>query len=243
MTEREEFLENVRLLLGKTDGPAPVVPAAATGLSTSVYDALAAAEGARAVMAERADGLLDEAAAEAESGGWVVHRVAAVKDVAAVITQICRDHGAKNILMSSQDVLSRAGVSEALTAAGADVSVLQRHEGEESGGTTPAAFAADVGVTGADYLIAETGTLVLHPRAGLSRLVSLVPPLHIAVAEKGQVLPSLDELFQIERASHLTNGLSGSMNLISGPSRTGDIEGAIVIGVHGPTETHLVLVG
>jgi L-lactate dehydrogenase complex protein LldG len=67
--------------------------------------------------------------------------------------------------------------------------------------------------------------------------------VHIAIVEKGQVLPSLDELFTLERADLLNGTLAGSMNLISGPSRTGDIEATIIKGIHGPVETHMLLVG
>ena len=62
------------------------------------------------------------------------------------------------------------------------------------------AISADIGITGVDYAIAETGSAVLLPRKGVSRVVSLVPPVHIAVVESGQVLPSLDELFTLTTA-------------------------------------------
>jgi L-lactate dehydrogenase complex protein LldG len=104
-----------------------------------------------------------------------------------------------------------------------------------------AVFSADVGITGVDYAIAETGTVVLYPRKGLSRLVSLAPPTHIAVLRPGEVLESLDELFAMERDDFLSGEFAGSMNLISGPSKTGDIEGTIVTGIHGPLEVHLVI--
>ena len=58
-----------------------------------------------------------------------------------------------------------------------------------------------------------------------------------------EVLESLDELFAMERADFLSGTLSGSTNLISGPSKTGDIEGTIAIGIHGPLEVHLVILG
>ncbi len=67
------------------------------------------------------------------------------------------------------------------------------------------------------------------------------PAVHIAVLRRGEVLESLDELFAMERDDFLSGSLSGSMNLISGPSKTGDIEGTIVTGIHGPLEVHLVI--
>ena len=61
--------------------------------------------------------------------------------------------------------------------------------------------------------------------------------------KRGQVLPSLDELFLLEHVDLNSEDRHAAMNLISGPSRTGDIEATIVHGIHGPTETHIVLVG
>ena len=100
-----------------------------------------------------------------------------------------------------------------------------------------------MGITGVDYAVAETGTCVLLPRKGLSRLVSLLPPAHVAVVEKGQVLPSLDELFTLRRREFLHENLGSYMNLITGPSRSADIEYQLITGVNGPGEVHMILVG
>jgi L-lactate dehydrogenase complex protein LldG len=74
-------------------------------------------------------------------------------------------------------------------------------------------------------------------------LVSLLPPVHIAIVTRGQVLPSLDELFTLRRRDFLDGKLASYMNLITGPSRSADIEYTLVTGVHGPGEVHMVLVG
>ncbi|HAC20257.1 MAG TPA: hypothetical protein DCF78_16965 [Dehalococcoidia bacterium] len=81
------------------------------------------------------------------------------------------------------------------------------------------------------------------PSAQVSRLVSLLPPIHIAIVQRGQVLPTLDELFTIRRRDFLDGNLGSYMNLISGPSRSADIEYTLVTGVHGPGEVHMILVG
>ena len=84
---------------------------------------------------------------------------------------------------------------------------------------------------------------MILPRKGLSRLVSLLPPAHVAVVEIGQVLPSLDELFTLRRREFLHENLGSYMNLITGPSRSADIEYQLVTGVHGPGEVHMILIG
>ena len=101
---------------------------------------------------------------------------------------------------------------------------------------------ADVGITGCDFAVAETGTIVVIPKSGVSRLVSLTPPVYIAIVWQGQVLRSLDELFAVRRYQTINGLENGYMNLISGPSRSGDIENIMIQGVHGPGEVHLILI-
>jgi len=101
-----------------------------------------------------------------------------------------------------------------------------------------------IGITSADYCAAATATLALRSRPGHARSVSLVPSIHVAVIEEEKLLANLEELYtllkwdQNERKEGLTNNLS----LISGPSKTGDIELIMVHGAHGPRELHLFVV-
>jgi L-lactate utilization protein LutC len=117
--------------------------------------------------------------------------------------------------------------------------------GVQSGFTDAAALreicaTADVGITSADYALADTGTLVMLSSPAEARLISLLPPAHIAIVPIERVLSGLDELFTIlPRPADQTS----SMVLITGPSRTADIEQILVRGVHGPGEIHVVIVG
>jgi L-lactate utilization protein LutC len=99
--------------------------------------------------------------------------------------------------------------------------------------------ACDVGITSADYALADTGTLVLLSSPQEARMISLLPPAHIAVVPRARILTGLDELFTL-----LPNPAesSSSMVLITGPSRTADIEQILVRGVHGPGLLSVVLV-
>ncbi len=96
-----------------------------------------------------------------------------------------------------------------------------------------------VGITSADYALADTGTLVMLSSPQEARMISLLPPAHIAVVPHERVLTGLDELFAVVP---LPAEVSSSMVLITGPSRTGDIEQILVRGVHGPGEIHVVVV-
>jgi L-lactate utilization protein LutC len=99
---------------------------------------------------------------------------------------------------------------------------------------------ADIGITSADYALSDTGTLVMMASPAEGRLVSLLPPAHLAVVPRERILTGLDELFTIlpDPAA-----LTSSMVLITGPSQTGDIEQTLIRGVHGPGEITVVIVG
>ncbi len=98
----------------------------------------------------------------------------------------------------------------------------------------------NIGITSADYALSDTGTLVMLASPAEARLVSLLPPAHLAVVPKERILTGLDELFTI-----LPNpaAQTSSMVLITGPSRTADIEQILVRGVHGPGQITVVIVG
>ena len=73
------------------------------------------------------------------------------------------------------------------------------------------------------------------------RSLSLLPPFHVAIADRRQLLPDLFDLFE-ERLWAEEHGLPSCLSLITGPSKTGDIELRLVTGVHGPGEVHVVLI-
>ena len=98
---------------------------------------------------------------------------------------------------------------------------------------------ADVGLTSADYALADPGALVLLSTSREDRIVSLLPPVHIAVIPASCILTGIDDLFH---ALPDPAAVSSSMVIIAGPSRTGDIEMSLVLGVHGPRELHVVVV-
>ncbi len=102
-------------------------------------------------------------------------------------------------------------------------------------------FDAEAGITDAAGAIAETGSLVMAGGAGRARASMLVPPVHIAVVGEEQIVPDLVDAWSLLRAAR--GSWPGWLVLVSGPSKTGDIEGIIVTGVHGPGSVHVLLVG
>lgn len=99
-----------------------------------------------------------------------------------------------------------------------------------------AAFAkVDVGITGCDYAIADTGTVVLACDAVRGRSVSLLPSVHIVLVRREQVRTRMGEvLAELLTPRQGAGAQPSSVNFISGPSRSSDIENDLSIGVHGP---------
>jgi L-lactate dehydrogenase complex protein LldG len=99
---------------------------------------------------------------------------------------------------------------------------------------------AHVGITSADYALADTGTLVLLSSAQEPRMISLLPPVHVAVFPASILVGNLDELLSI---LYYPANQTSAMVFITGPSRTADIEQILVRGVHGPGEIYAVIAG
>jgi L-lactate dehydrogenase complex protein LldG len=113
--------------------------------------------------------------------------------------------------------------------------------GLEGFGVVPDAgeiFAFEVGVTRAQAGIAETGTLVLDSSCERNRLVSVVPPVHIAILAASRIYPTLADVLAMLQSG---DELSPAITFITGPSRTADIELTLTIGVHGPQELYVII--
>jgi L-lactate dehydrogenase complex protein LldG len=104
------------------------------------------------------------------------------------------------------------------------------------------AFSADAGVCVASFGLADTGTLVLGSSAANHRFDSLAPRISIVLLEESALVPGLSQLFD-RLGAQRTFEQSSAVTFVRGPSRTADIELTLTIGVHGPRELHVVIVG
>jgi L-lactate utilization protein LutC len=169
------------------------------------------------------------------AAGGQLHVVADQTHAMEVILDLVRSRSVRRVLLGHGEVLDAVAIVEPLRAAGVEIAdvVIERSERKEW-------FPADMGLSGVDYLIAETGSVVLASRREQPRSLSLLPPLHIAVAERSQLLPDLFDLFS-SNASR-SEDLPACLSIVTGPSKTGDIELRLVTGVHGPGEIHVILI-
>ena len=102
---------------------------------------------------------------------------------------------------------------------------------------------ADIGITGADFAIADTGTLVLLSGSEQPRLTSLLPPVHIAILEKENIVANIHALFaKLGKSYENYDKLCSCISFITGPSRTADIELNLTLGVHGPGRAIVVII-
>jgi len=92
------------------------------------------------------------------------------------------------------------------------------------------------GVSEALYGLADTGSVVLAASPDEPRANSLLPEVHVSLLREDRILPGLAELFEV-----LGQDLPSALAIVTGPSRSGDIEQTLVVGVHGPGEVHVVL--
>lgn len=166
--------------------------------------------------------------AELQAAGGVCRVVPAAAAAVAAVMEIVAGCAATRVVVGRGPVLDALDLANRLRSAG--IVVADVAAGRD------AWFAAEVGVSGVDWLIAETGSIALRTGPGQPRSLSLLPPVHIAVASRGQLLADLFDL--VEQCGDLPACLS----LITGPSKTGDIELRLVTGVHGPGEVHVVLI-
>lgn len=104
--------------------------------------------------------------------------------------------------------------------------------------TDPVALSEfDVGVTRVDFVVARTGSLFIQSATSGGRQLSVLPPVHVAVASRSQVVPSLGDVLQ----RFDSDDESSFGTFISGPSRTADIEKILVLGAHGPRRLVVLL--
>jgi len=101
-----------------------------------------------------------------------------------------------------------------------------------------------IGITSADYCIAETGTLVLKTAPGNERIVSLLPSIHVVVVKLEQIIADFKELYTLldKDLKDSPEGIENGMTFITGPSKTADIEATMVHGAHGPREVYIYVV-
>ncbi len=247
-TPKEEFLASVRQALGRSAASPPVPPY--TRLEESLADLEALERDLLARLETGRDGRLEALAETAARRGWKVKRAPDPEEALGYLSSVMTQLGVRRAVRSTEDVFQQLAVDSILQRPGIETAIIARDQTSADQNRSDASLRqqmidADIGITGADYAVAETGSVVVLPRAGLSRLVSLAPPVHLALVRPQEVVDTLDDVFLLRRLDYHRNGgdMGSYLNFITGPSRTADIEQTLVVGVHGPKEVHMIILG
>ncbi|WP_166264063.1 LutC/YkgG family protein [Marinobacter caseinilyticus] len=217
MSAREQILQRLR---ERRDGPVPEVPAS---LTTSMVRDWSAAE------------KLDRFQQLMESVHGEVHRTSAT-DWIDTLADVLEKRGARNLLIPRLHDIG----AQILASDHPGLPELLHYDAPIEDWRPTLFNDVDAAVTSTRGAIAETGTLIVWPTADEPRLMSLVPPVHIAILEADQIFSTFQEAIALQNwASRMpTNAL-----LVSGPSKTADIEQTLAYGVHGPKELIVIVVG
>lgn len=163
--------------------------------------------------------------------GEIVGSFAEAKDY---VLSLAEERNSKLVVRWDVEELEELGADGPLEKSGTEVVVWR----ELDNGRDVAAE-ADIGLTTAEWAVAETGSLVLAGGLGKGRSVTLLPPVHVAVVPVDRLLSTVPEVIE----KYAGGSIPANLCFHTGPSRTGDIEMTLSIGVHGPGEVHVVLVG
>lgn len=221
-TSRDAFLQRVRQAVQQGNRPGDAVEIPARGQ--------VGYQGAGADP-------MDRFGAELTVAGGFPHIVADANAAVAKVIALVQSKSARKALLGRGPFIDGLPLAECLRTIGVEVTSPEDKPTETR---RESFFAADIGITGTDYLIAETGSVALLCRPDEPRSFSLLPPVHIVVAERSQILPDLFDLFgKLEETGKPM--MPSCLAIITGPSKTGDIELRLVTGVHGPGEIHVIV--
>ena len=242
---QNSVLDDVRRALGRsaTLAPAPLERFIEPTIKADVHELItrftAEATAVRAQVHRVSDKLQFVADDEEESTTQPIEKLNFVGQIVGKVAETCAGHNEQEIALSGAGIFAETNLTSALAAQGFSTFGANGTDHEK---LVTRLANCGVGVTAADYAIAETGTIVLSSDEPNALLVSLLPPVHIAVLRSSQIAGTLDEV--ISKLSKERIGRvdpSRSVTLITGPSRTSDVELVLSIGVHGPKELHVII--
>jgi L-lactate dehydrogenase complex protein LldG len=216
MATQAEFIANVRRALGRSErlDRAPAPPALIEPIIRLVHTDI---------------GLPGLFARQAAANAMKVIAVR-VDDLACKLAELLQQLNCTSVALPASKLLDPLEVAPQLRAAG-----ITAHRWDDL--TADAVYEIDAGVTDVYAAVAETGSLVVRASPQHGRVLSLVPPIHIAIVQPRDLVGDLLDLMRkLER-----EGTTSGTTVITGPSKTTDIEGNLVVGVHGPGQVHVLL--
>jgi L-lactate dehydrogenase complex protein LldG len=230
-TARNAILGRVRQSVASARG-LPAAPEVATPPATRL-------------TADNREELIQSFAAELTALTGHFHRCPAA-NIPHLVLDLLQQAGTGRALAWAGEQLPLPGLLDTLRAEGVDVAAPAGPlAGPERADHLSQIEQAGFGITGVEAALADIGGIVVRSGEGRARLASLLPPAHIALVRPDQFYPSLYDWMQtLQAEGRLEETFAGAANLtvITGPSRTADIEKMLVLGVHGPKTLHVICV-
>ncbi len=187
------------------------------------------------------EGLLTRFTTELEGLSGQVFPVKGDKAAETCVVDLMRSHEATHIIAWDFAHIPVKGLEAAIQKAGIQITQPEMRD-EFRAETLEAIREAKVGLTGADVVVAATGTLVFSTAPGKGRLPTVFAPVHIAVVTLDQMVPRLENWLAQQRADgSQIMWQSANICFTTGPSRTADIEMEPILGVHGPGKVQVVV--
>lgn len=177
------------------------------------------------------DHLFPEFEKRASAASAEVFRVKTAAEAQEVVVNLAKFTNAKKVVTVNSPLQQAAGINDQLSSMGITVYT-------ELTDITEHAESADIGISTVEFGIAESGSVCMDGYAFESRLVSMLPPIHIAFMSSKNVVLGITEAFEIISKVYDR----GYVSFITGPSRTADIERVLTIGVHGPSRFVLIAI-
>ncbi len=172
--------------------------------------------------------------------GGIAHRAADDEAAREVLRQLIAQHEVRRALCWQHPVLQELQLAALLESLGVELLDPEQLASLPEDQRRQQMLEADLGISSTTWAIAETGTLALVATPTTPRTASLLPPVHVAIVRRSQIIPDLFDFFE-QLAGH-GDEIPSNVTLITGPSKTGDLELRLVTGVHGPGQWHVVLV-
>jgi L-lactate dehydrogenase complex protein LldG len=192
------------------------------------------------------DGVVEKFRKEFELVSGEFHYCDTGSAVIQSLTQLIQSSASSRIAVSGHPICARLGIAKSLQTQLANMNLLVEDiESENSFDRTRlrnSMAQVSLSITGAEYLIAESGTIVSVAGPQASRQISLLPSIHVVLATPQQIFPNMAELFLEIQRTNGTNLPGSALTFITGPSRTADIEKVLIKGVHGPMRLVLMMV-
>ncbi len=185
--------------------------------------------------------LIDRLTDELIRVGVYVQRVTDEVQAHAAIRAVVERYAIRRAVRNADPVFDDLGIDALLRELGVEVVLPSDLASLDEPARRDRLFAADLGIAASDWAIAETGTLVYAAGPEQTRSATLLPPVHLAVVDAARVLADLVDL-PARLAERFVDGvLPRNVALVTGPSKTGDIELKLTTGVHGPGEVHVLI--